>query len=550
MQIAVVCIGSCLANSLCLCAVDVADVKDIDSFEKRPKTLWKKQPLLAGASLYETDTFQAQAQPFKRIITTDLIRLITKCLVAMEIANEKKGSKTMLFRHMAVGILGYLAGELLCITLQNAASCLNCLFAKLRCTQGLVLVAVNEEEMTTLSKHVERATAIRGHYKFKHAAVRIIMKAAGFSEGIYEGHFNWEGSYIQGRQLATADLIQAKWPGMWEHFCEAVFPGILDFKARVDSRGKNSLTHDEEDMRMQAYVDWNLCETLLQDLPFHLWEDRSKDSSLWKAFDCLEDPTSPFCVWLHDQFAPWVRQLQHDAGRVHVSIHNQRGGGRTVLDQARDNLHIEVARTLDHSRALLQEMARLLNEGTEYFQALPQRPAPLPPAPEVHVPTISLPLDVTKDLGPLLQLWDKKLRKYFSPLLEDKPTPPAWVDGSKNSGKRFNERKDMLFELDAQVKRAHAKSKVKVKDRTVAVQQVLDAWRIKMARYSFTDTSGTPRCIKLTPTQVALCFQHAVGQKKKIVHVTVGKTNKVTGDRQGDLFGSAEDFLSVFKSSV
>ncbi|DBB07186.1 TPA: hypothetical protein ACH3X1_011753 [Trebouxia sp. C0004] len=89
----------------------------------------------------------------------------------MEVEKEKKGSKTMLFRHMAVGRLGYLA--------------------------GLVLVAFNEEEMTTLSKHVDKATALRGHYKFKHAAVRIIMKAAGFSEGIYDKHFNWEGSYIQ-----------------------------------------------------------------------------------------------------------------------------------------------------------------------------------------------------------------------------------------------------------------------------------------------------------------------------------------------------------------
>lgn len=60
-----------------------------------------------------------------------------------------------------------------------------------------MLVAVNEGVilplMATLNKHVERATAIRGHYKFMHAAVRIIMKATGFSEGVYEGYFNWEG---------------------------------------------------------------------------------------------------------------------------------------------------------------------------------------------------------------------------------------------------------------------------------------------------------------------------------------------------------------------
>ena len=115
-----------------------------------------------------------------------------------------------------------------------------------------MLNAVNEEDMTTLSKHVDKATAIRGHYKFKHAAVRILMKAGGFSEGIYENHFNWEGAYIQGRQLATVDLIQAKWPGMWEHFCEAVFPGLLDFKALVDSRGKHNLTDSGRGQEAQS----------------------------------------------------------------------------------------------------------------------------------------------------------------------------------------------------------------------------------------------------------------------------------------------------------
>ena len=73
MQVAGVCIGSFLDNSSCLCAVYVVDVSGIDSFEKAPKTLWKMQPLLAGAGLYEPDPFQAQARPFRRIITEDLI---------------------------------------------------------------------------------------------------------------------------------------------------------------------------------------------------------------------------------------------------------------------------------------------------------------------------------------------------------------------------------------------------------------------------------------------------------------------------------------------
>lgn len=67
-----------------------------------------------------------------------------------------------------------------------------------------------------------------------------------------------------------------------------------------------------------------------------------------------------------------------------------------------------------------------------------------------------------------------------------------------------------------------------------------------MNQYSFTNQDGTFHCIKLLPTQVALCFQQAVGQKKDVVQLKVGKS--VNGIRQGDLFGSAKDFLRVFKS--
>ena len=86
-----------------------------------------------------TDTFEAQAQPFRRIVTDDLGRLISRCLNAMKIAEEKKGSKTMLFRHIAICILGYLAGELYalhCIALQHTASCMKCYLQS--CTQAVL----------------------------------------------------------------------------------------------------------------------------------------------------------------------------------------------------------------------------------------------------------------------------------------------------------------------------------------------------------------------------------------------------------------------------
>ncbi len=85
----------------------------------------------------------------------------------------------------------------------------------------------------------------------------------------------------------------------------------------------------------------------------------------------FSDPTTPFMLWHHDIFAPWVQQLQHDADRAYTSTCSNRGG-RTVLDQARDNLRREVASTFDHMhpRAILAEMTRLLDAGWDQNQSL------------------------------------------------------------------------------------------------------------------------------------------------------------------------------------
>ena len=261
-------------------------------------------------------------------------------------------------------------------------------------TDVLCWFAVDEEKMETISKHVANATAIRAHYKFKHAEVETMMKAAGFCEGIYASQFAWEGSFVQGRQLATVELIQAKWPGMWEHFCEALFPGLLAFKAQIDTRGHHELYPDEDDMRIQAHVDYHLCQCLLQDSAFFRWD--CPDSPIWRALEVFQDPTTPFMRWHHDTLAPWVRQLQRDAARCHASIRNMRGG-RTVLDTARSNLGIEAASTLHQSRAILQEMVRLLDAeeaGSNAVQILPAHPPPPPPTPDVFVHILRMPKEV------------------------------------------------------------------------------------------------------------------------------------------------------------
>ena len=64
-----------------------------------------------------------------------------------------------------------------------------------------------------------------------------------------------------------------------------------------------------------------------------------------------------------------------------------------------------------------------------------------------------------------------------------------------------------------------------------------------MDKYSFTDKVGTIHCIKLLPTQVALCFKQAVGQKKDVVQLKVGKG--AGEQKQGEVRGQAKEFLSV-----
>ena len=318
------------------------------------KVKYRMAPLLSASVLLETDPLEKQAKPFRRVTTEDMIDIIARGLKDLGIAHQKRGKKTNLIRDSFIALLTLLGGEqvlhlCLCICTAQFSSSLNL-------SINTLITAVTEESMECLSKHTKDATALRGSYKFKSAEVATIMVAAGFALGVAGRAFLWEYLYVQGRQLATAELIQSKWPEMWTQFCNSVFPGLLDFKATVDSWGTFDLNDHQLDCRDQAYADWHLCACLLTDSCFHYYD--YTDSQIWQELDIFSNPTTPFMVWHHDTFAPYVRQLQQDADRAYRSICDQRGG-RTVLDQARDNLRIEVASTFDHSRAILAEMIRL-----------------------------------------------------------------------------------------------------------------------------------------------------------------------------------------------
>ena len=76
-----------------------------------PKIKWRMNPVLAGAGLYEADDFEATCNPYSRIETNQLGKLITECLKDQGLAVSKKGKRTLLIRHSAIGFLALLGGD-------------------------------------------------------------------------------------------------------------------------------------------------------------------------------------------------------------------------------------------------------------------------------------------------------------------------------------------------------------------------------------------------------------------------------------------------------
>lgn len=404
------------------------------------------------------------------------------------------------------------------------------------------MLAAIEEEIQCISKHTKEASVLRTSYRFKSAEIKTITRLAGYSDGIAGGDFKWEHHLIQGRQLITPETMQEEWPAQWARFQQAVFPGLDQLLHRVDARGTSELSPHEEDCRNQAYVDQTLCCTLLVDSAFHYYQ--FIDSACWKELGIFSDCTSEWMQWHHDKFAPWVQQLQHNAERAHACIGESRGG-RTVLDQARTNLNITSAGSSSQSWELLREMVRLMDGSSSGFSTsvVPKQSVPLPPLPAVYIETLSFPnhLASPKTLRPLWDLWQNSLYQYFSPLVKNKKTPPAWEAGRQHKENWMNG-KDMLLELERQI--AHCHSNItKVKDRSVAIDHVLDGWVVKIEAFDYVceGLKVRPRN-KLTPADLGRCFFQARSQHKSVVTLKVVNSRSLTGNE----VCSAQEFMSVF----
>lgn len=214
----------------------------------------------------------------------------------------------------------------------------------------------------------------------------------------------------------------------------------------------------------------------------------------------------------------------------------------TVLDQARTNLNITSAGSSSQSWELLRETVRLMDGSSSGFSTsvVPKQPEPLP---AVYVETPSFPnhLASPKTLKPLWDLWQNSLYQYFSPLVKNKKTPPAWEAGRQHKENWMN-RKDMLLELERQV--AHCHSNItKVKDRNMAINHVLNAWNVKMEAFDYVREGQKVRPRnKLIPADLGCCFFQARSQHKDVVTLKVVNSRSMTGNE----VCSAQEFMNVF----
>ena len=215
--------------------------------------------------------------------------------------------------------------------------------------------------------------------------------------------------------------------------------------------------------------------------------------------------------WHHGHVAPWIWQLQVDAERAHACIRER---GRTVLDQARTNLNIKQA-SANNALCILQEMVRLIDSSIVFgMPAMQKQPEPMLPLPKVHIQTLSFPnyLASPKTLRPIWDLWQNSLKQYFGPLA--KQPIPAW-EAVRQHSDNWREWKDMLLELDAQV--AFCDSNItKVKDRSMAVNHVLDQWHVKMETIESVREGQMQRSRnKLTVGQVGTCWRPETRRQKR-----------------------------------
>ena len=155
--------------------------------ERKHKVKWRMAPLLSGQQLLQTDPAEAKYDPFVRVHTDDMIDLIGKGLTGIKFGNSKHGKKTTLIRDTGTALLKYLGGESSFAWQQHVQK---------HVSYELYFIAAIEEEIECVNKHTKDATTLRGHYRFKSAEVKTMMRLARFFEDIAGTDFKWEHHFV------------------------------------------------------------------------------------------------------------------------------------------------------------------------------------------------------------------------------------------------------------------------------------------------------------------------------------------------------------------
>lgn len=309
-----------------------------------------------------------------------------------------------------------------------------------------------------LSKHVEKQSAMEGFYAVKcpGETMPLIIMAAGYM-ALPHQDFRWQSHYVQGRGLYPMETIQQKHPEVWQIISTELLPGLDDWFRAVEARGWDNLSKHEQMDAYQAQLQYEQRNIFLQDsaILFPLFPK----SDVFLQLPIFRNKV--FLDWLLGDFRTEILRLQSMAELAYATISAQ-FQGRTVLDQAREALGIDISATRAQSLQLLYKMCELIRQGVPIQSGIfPAAPPPVElPATSAGQPGV-VAITTVNCLEQLWKSWEQgfldcnPLRCYFADPpypRDDRSVTMRWFRKDPMM-KRWGSVKRMVLEMDKQVRK-------------------------------------------------------------------------------------------------
>ena len=253
------------------------------------------------------------------------------------------------------------------------------------------------------------------------------------------------------------ETIQQKHPEVWQIISTELLPGMDDWFQAVEARGWDNLSKHEQMDAYQAQLQYEQRDIFLQDsaILFPLFPK----SEVFLVFPIFHNKV--FLDWLLGDFRTEILKLQSMAELAYATISAQ-FQGRTVLDQAREALGINIAATRAQSLQLLYKMCELIRQGVPIqFGILSAAPPPVElPSTSAGQPGVVAITNVNC-LEQLWVSWEKgflgcnPLRCYFADppySRDDRSVTMRWFRKDQMT-KRWGSVKRMVLEMDKQVRK-------------------------------------------------------------------------------------------------